>query len=405
MNILQANRLFKSYLIEVNVKQLKINNPEYVDFLDNLQKWSIAIPNKYFQWALIKKKKENIDIKEVVELIFRFEKYGTDGLMKASIVGLIDKKEVNIDYWNKKTVKDFKEFLDRLDSYNVDFNSLRTKKFERRVYNDADLVYEDERVIIWRPLEFDSSCKIGQSRWCVAVPDRSDYRDRSIEGEIFFYVIDKFINPNNNSLAFSVVIFSKEIDKINELWDYDNDLRDDKEYLKYYGPQLWKKIISKINGYGITADIRIDREEDEIWYGDEVLYDGDPQKFIDDYFVGYNFTYYDWSVYKDFMHEFISKLSGEVTDPLVASFSDDIEVTWIADNKVKLDFDDYYNNLVNGLNKDSKEYKEVTDLYHMILDEPLKYIIDGEFVTEDIEAKNLSITRKNDPNNAIGFQF
>ena len=105
-------------LNEVKVKDLKKQNPDLEDFIDELI--SKKIENKYIQWAVIKKKKENIKTNKIIDLVSRFDKYSSDELRKAANLGLIDsEKQGDISFWNKKPVKEFEEFLNNIDKSNV----------------------------------------------------------------------------------------------------------------------------------------------------------------------------------------------------------------------------------------------------------------------------------------------
>jgi uncharacterized protein YjbI with pentapeptide repeats len=234
-------------LNEVKVKDLKKQNPDLEDFIDELI--NKKIENKYIQWCVIKKKKENVDTKKIIDLISRFNKYSSDELKKAANLGLIDsEKQGDISFWNKKSIKEFEEFLNNIDKSNLNFNALRKTKFNKKY--SAKKVYEDDRVVVWFPDDFEESCEIGQGTWCISSSntDKWWFKHVFIEGKTFVYLIDKLINHKIVKEAFSVLVF--EEDELIEVWNYDNNKNIGEKALKdYYGKEYWNEIKNEIESY------------------------------------------------------------------------------------------------------------------------------------------------------------
>jgi hypothetical protein len=194
-------------------------------------------------------------------------------------IGLVKNKQVkDITFWSKTrikpvlgikgpTLKTMHQLLNRLSALKSrsDFNKLKSTK-------DIDIVYQDERFFVARPITKEASCALGKGMsWCITLPTSDYFNEYSGEGKVFVFIIDRFASDDN----YWKVAVEGEIDSSRfTYWDSSNtSFISDNALSTHYGKDNWSKIGTKVFKYlkGLDwSDLKGSRPPGTLMPGDSV---------------------------------------------------------------------------------------------------------------------------------------
>lgn len=268
------SKVLKEILVtEVSLKQLKIQHPEYVAYVDRAAK---EIDNKYllfFVKKLVSFKEKNYSdfelseiINDVIDATKRFEAISKNGKLDAFIKsGKADQHQKDINSWADKPLYLLIDFITRAEDIVTDTEKRKLAK------SSSEKIYEDERFTILTPHSYEASCYFGAgTKWCISGRSSVHYRNYVERGYEFIFVIDK--NPNDPRYAKVAIAFiPKELGN----WDAIEifDTLDDSISLDDYekNEKVWKVVVNYIRK-------RWQEVKEELWskipfrIGDRVRY-------------------------------------------------------------------------------------------------------------------------------------
>ena len=147
--------LKESYLFENRVDDMKLKYPGYETDVDYFVENDPSGNNKYLIWAMKQLVSNNEDVGIISSLIKNFHKNNQR----------LDKKDIN----QYKTIS---ELLD-------DLNKLKPSRAEERKQikrEGAETIYEDDDVLVLKPLTHKASCIYGAgTKWCITMKDTDRY--------------------------------------------------------------------------------------------------------------------------------------------------------------------------------------------------------------------------------------
>jgi hypothetical protein len=363
MRLLEELKRIPELLIEVSVKQLKKQNPNYANDIDELI--DQGVENKYLQWAVIQLKNtkwvnSQYSYASIYSKLYRiaddFEELTKKGKFKKAIkMKLINQKEADISYWHKKSFDDIEEFIERIESYN--FESRKDIKAA-----DSDLVYKDDRVVMYSPGTHKASCILGaNTKWCIS-GSGTYFDDYTAEGKRFVFVIDRVVSPDDEPLAKIAMVYNVFEKDLDEMYDAEDDTVGYLEVIEHYDKKYWDKLKKEADSYIRNKKFEVKRADGDIWYGDRVAY-GD--WYINDIQSGYGDIPDKWKPFKEFLSDFFNDFVGEVIDPMRVNTEEDhdvqVTVQWEVPNR-KDELEDEMKNLLKDLIVDEPEEPEELSL-------------------------------------------
>jgi len=153
--------LRESYLIEGRVEDMKKKYPEHESVIDYFVSNDPSNNNKYLPWM----------VKQVV----------SNGEDMETVLLLTKKFHSNQQRLEKKDINQYKTISDLLNSLN---KIGKSKGEERRQIKreGAETIYEDENVLVLKPLNHKASCTYGAgTKWCITAKYNDSYWDSYTE--------------------------------------------------------------------------------------------------------------------------------------------------------------------------------------------------------------------------------
>lgn len=134
------------------------------------------------------------------------------------------------------TIKSFDKNFQRIQ--NKDINSYQTskqledvikslpeksKKQQREeVKGNAPKIYENEMIVVVRPDDKNSCIAYGaNTKWCITMRDESYYEQYVNENVVFYFVISKYLPPENKDAKIAIAVMRDDNNKISGIEMYD----------------------------------------------------------------------------------------------------------------------------------------------------------------------------------------
>ena len=155
-------------------------------------------------------------------LIFAIDQLGADNIeMLPEFINLLDKKLVE-----NKDISTYNSIEDIINQISI----AKTKELLKNARKEILVIYEDDEVMMFKPLTFESSLKYGSgTKWCTAMKSEPEYFYRYSRNGILIYIINKKTGRNFGSYSEKfedrVSIFNEtdiQIDSFNMDISYDN---------------------------------------------------------------------------------------------------------------------------------------------------------------------------------------
>ena len=155
-------------------------------------------------------------------LIFAIDQLGADNIeMLPEFINLLDKKLVE-----NKDISTYNSIEDIINQISI----AKTKELLKNARKEILVVYEDDEVMMFKPLTFESSLKYGSgTKWCTAMKSEPEYFYRYSRNGILIYIINKKTGRKFGSYSEKfedrVSIFNEtdiQIDSFNMDISYDN---------------------------------------------------------------------------------------------------------------------------------------------------------------------------------------
>lgn len=194
---------------------------EYEDTLTNiLENPDLASTNfKYTDFILknLHPNSSSEEIEDSIKLVKEFDRYQSQ----------LEKKDIN-------QYKSFNELENTLLSYS-------SKSKEKKNESGADKIYEDDNILVVKPLTHSASCKYGAgTRWCTTQENDRYFKNYTEEGQALYYIILKNIDMSNK--YYKVAIHKKG--DFEEFFDAEDTSMADNEIsvFKTLVPNMIKKV-------------------------------------------------------------------------------------------------------------------------------------------------------------------
>ena len=155
-------------------------------------------------------------------LIFAIDQLGADNIeMLPEFINLLDKKLVE-----NKDISTYNSIEDIINQISI----AKTKELLKNARKEILVIYEDDEVMMFKPLTFESSLKYGSgTKWCTAMKSEPEYFYRYSRNGILIYIINKKTGRKFGSYSEKfedrVSIFNEtdiQIDSFNMDISYDN---------------------------------------------------------------------------------------------------------------------------------------------------------------------------------------
>lgn len=155
-------------------------------------------------------------------LIFAIDQLGVDNIeMLPEFINLLDKKLVE-----NKDISTYNSIEDIINQISI----AKTKELLKNARKEILVIYEDDEVMMFKPLTFESSLKYGSgTKWCTAMKSEPEYFYRYSRNGILIYIINKKTGRKFGSYSEKfedrVSIFNEtdiQIDSFNMDISYDN---------------------------------------------------------------------------------------------------------------------------------------------------------------------------------------
>lgn len=155
-------------------------------------------------------------------LIFAIDQLGADNIeMLPEFINLLDKKLVE-----NKDISTYNSIEDIINQISI----AKTKELLKNARKEILVVYEDDEVMMFKPLTFESSLKYGSgTKWCTAMKREPEYFYRYSRNGILIYIINKKTGRKfgcySEKFEDRVSIFNEtdaQIDSFNMNISYDN---------------------------------------------------------------------------------------------------------------------------------------------------------------------------------------
>ena len=155
-------------------------------------------------------------------LIFAIDQLGADNIeMLPEFINLLDKKLVE-----NKDISTYNSIEDIINQISI----AKTKELLKNARKEILVIYEDDEVMMFKPLTFESSLKYGSgTKWCTAMKSEPEYFYRYSRNGILIYIINKKTGRKFGSYSEKfedrVSIFNEtdmQIDSFNMNISYDN---------------------------------------------------------------------------------------------------------------------------------------------------------------------------------------
>jgi len=149
------NIIRKILIIEGRIEDMKVKYPQNIDDVDYFVQNDPSGNNKYINWAM----KQVVDNKE-------------DFMIVSS---LLNKFHTNSQRLEKKDINQYKTIQELIDSLSKLTKSKGEQKREIK-REGANVLYEDENVLVLRPLNHKASCTYGAgTKWCITSKSTDSY--------------------------------------------------------------------------------------------------------------------------------------------------------------------------------------------------------------------------------------
>jgi hypothetical protein len=329
-----SQKLKEILVNEVSLKQLKMQFPDYSEWLD---KAASEVENKYLVFMVKKLKHFDKDLSsspqemreifpDLTEISKRFEVVSKNGKLDAVIKtgkGLPEQKDIN--FWIDKPLYELYDFVVKAEDTVTDSEKRKLAKAA------SSKIYEDERFTVIIPESYEASCYFGAgTKWCISGKTSTHYKSYVSQGYEFVFIIDKTPNdPRYQKVAVAFVPKKVRNWDIVEIFDATDDPIPLEDYEK--GP-IWPVVEKYIRKRWAEAEQEL-QEKIPFKVGDRVKYS---KEGIETYSV----------MYKNYhMPEFEGELAkgrGTVIDiDSVEEFNNgsyELVVEW--DNGKKYNFDE-----------------------------------------------------------------
>ena len=155
-------------------------------------------------------------------LIFAIDQLGADNIeMLPEFINLLDKKLVE-----NKDISTYNSIEDIINQISI----AKTKELLKNARKEILVIYEDDEVMMFKPLTFESSLKYGSgTKWCTAMKSEPEYFYRYSRNGNLIYIINKKTGRKFGSYSEKfedrVSIFNEtdiQIDSFNMDISYDN---------------------------------------------------------------------------------------------------------------------------------------------------------------------------------------
>jgi hypothetical protein len=194
---------------------------EYEDTLTNILE-NPDLANTNFKYAdfILKNLHPNSSVEEIedsIKLVKEFDRYQSQ----------LEKKDIN-------QYKNFNELENTLLTYS-------SKSKEKKNESGADKIYEDDNILVVKPLTHSASCKYGAgTRWCTTQENDRYFKNYTEEGQALYYIIFKNIDMSNK--YYKVAIHKKG--DFEEFFDAEDTSMADNEIsvFKTLVPNMIKKV-------------------------------------------------------------------------------------------------------------------------------------------------------------------
>lgn len=318
----------------------------------------------------------------IVDLLYDFE--------QLSKKNLIDNKDIystkykNIDFLSK-TVKDAKE-------------KEKEKSNLKKITQDADKIYSDDRWLVIVPKSHEASCHYGAgTKWCTTMKNLPSHYENYSEMGPLFYIIDKTrtegvlyklaihlqYSQTYNYIPDSNISYITKEPELNSMTGYDE--LDDTVNLKYVLPLLPKNLINSIYSYYENYRIRFNKENESIaWKKFKQL--KSKEKITQDRL----------KELEDTLIDYISDTHDENPDSIYELFDEFLDQTNVEH------LSKTWGSWAFDINKEKFQIFPSDDYPNQFVEEQYGYFIDGKLFPKDGILLSMGLYKLNDEDSSYG---
>ena len=230
-------------ILEGRVEDVKKKYPDYSSVVDNLSEFDPSGNNKYLMW-MVDQFENDEDIGNIKDVVSSFHK--NIQRLKSS------EKDIN----SYKTLQDLRGVLNKLD----DKSKTQTKKEIK--HREADIVFENENVIVVEPKSHKASCYYGSgTKWCTTEKESYNWDKYIFDNNVtFYYILNKKLDKSEALYKVAVAVYP---DGEKEAYDSLDNLRTLDNYFRSIGVPEDIFINKLKNGLYVNST-----EGDKYWYKD-----------------------------------------------------------------------------------------------------------------------------------------
>jgi hypothetical protein len=275
LNESKKERLIDKFRPQLEEISDDIEDFDVIDLAEMIVDEDPSVTKKYSEWGIKKfidtvKNPEKFNYPDEVsggisELIYRYHdiletlspKYVENMFNFLNLYGLFTNKEIenNIKLKPKDinsfgTVEDLDYFIKKYTEF------LSVNRESKKIKEEVEKIYEDDRFLIVRPLSHRASCYYGaNTKWCTTSKNNDEKFKQNTKEANLYYIIDKKSKSNIYGKMALRVHHDKDFDEYYEVYDQKNDFVSLNLLLQKFKP-IQKKIIELINKNEIYEKLR-----------------------------------------------------------------------------------------------------------------------------------------------------